>query len=170
MFEGNQAFDRGGAVLVEAGNVTFKVSSASCPGLAGIAGAAADAEFMHLPACAQEVAMIGNSASGERGREGVGGALALSERCIDGVCTLITATLSSVNISGNTAAMAGGGILYRGANPNSTISLWDSLVAANAIVGQGPLGAGGAQIAGIHRSVSAAGCIRQSLQVCDNHL
>ena len=38
MFEGNQAFDRGGAVLVEAGNVTFSVSSASCPGLACVAG------------------------------------------------------------------------------------------------------------------------------------
>ena len=109
--------------------------------------------------------MIGNTASGERGTEGVGGGIALSERCIDGVCTRVTATLSSMNISGNAAAVAGGGILYRGANLNSSFTLHDSLVAANAIVGQGATGAGGAQIDWFRGSVPPAGCVKQ-LALC----
>eukprot|EP00887_Chlorella_sp_A99_P008033 scaffold12.g8033.t1 len=58
--------------------------------------------------------------------QGVGGGLALVERCSDGgSCTPVTVTLSKADISGNSAVTAGGGLYYAG---NSTSASSSSLV------------------------------------------
>ena len=74
--------------------------------------------------CLQAVELVGNAATGGGMSDGVGGAIALDERCArGGLCSPITALLSALNVSGNVARMAGGGLFYAGFNPGSRLAV-----------------------------------------------
>jgi hypothetical protein len=70
------------------------------------------------------VALIGNTALGAGNYDGVGGAIALDERCVDGSqCAPVTAQLRMLNMTGNSAQAAGGAIFLNGSSPTGGLML-----------------------------------------------
>lgn len=76
-----------------------------------------------LMACAQGVALAGNQARAYGTASGVGGGIALSERCSAAGCEAVSARLLNVNLTANSAGLAGGAIFFNGTNPASRLEL-----------------------------------------------
>ncbi len=76
-----------------------------------------------LMACAQGVALAGNQAGADGTASGVGGGIALSERCSAAGCEAVFARLLNVNLTANSAGLAGGAIFFNGTNPASRLEL-----------------------------------------------
>ena len=74
--------------------------------------------------CPQTVELVGNTALGAGNYDGVGGAIALDERCVDGgQCAPVTAQLRMLNVTGNSAQAAGGAICLNGSSPTGGLML-----------------------------------------------
>jgi hypothetical protein len=73
----------------------------------------------------QTVELLGNAAVGGGMYQGMGGGIALEERCATagGPCRPVSASLAALNASGNAAALAGGGLYFAGAHPDSSLAV-----------------------------------------------
>jgi hypothetical protein len=69
------------------------------------------------------VELSGNKATGSASLDGVGGAIALDERCTNAGCPAITARLVGLNLTGNAAQLAGGALFYSGSSRDSSLVL-----------------------------------------------
>lgn len=67
----------------------------------------------------QDVDFKGNTATGGDNLDGVGGAVALVERCALSGCARVTASIVASKFSANTALKAGGGLFYNGSTDGS---------------------------------------------------
>ncbi len=97
--------------------------------LAQLAGGAIFAESGQMNV--QRTALENNRAGVPNVRDGLGGALSLRERCVNGQCTMLRAFVYDIEIHGNVAQLAGGGIHVSGANPHSQTTILNAKFVAN---------------------------------------
>lgn len=76
-----------------------------------------------LKSCLQMVALSGNLAGADGAASGVGGGIALSERCSVAGCDAVSARLLNLTLTGNAAGLAGGAVFFNGTNRNSRLEL-----------------------------------------------
>ena len=76
-------------------------------------------------------------------RDGYGGAVALSERCMETECSVIIAEFDNTEMQQNTAQLAGGGMYISGLNEKSATSVLNSKFVANTVGEAFSIGIGG---------------------------
>lgn len=109
--------------------------------LAQLAGGAIFAESGQLNV--QRTAFEDNRAGLPSVRDGLGGALSLKERCVNGACTMLQALVYDADIQGNVAQLAGGGIHVSGSNPESQTTIVNAKFVANQASSGFTMGIGG---------------------------
>ncbi|KAL4457343.1 hypothetical protein ABPG75_012208 [Micractinium tetrahymenae] len=106
----------------------------------------------------QGVELSGNRAGADSAAGGAGGAIALSERCSAAGCEAVSARLLSLNLTANSAGLAGGAVFFNGSNPSSRLELNSSTVTGNAASAE-LLGMGGGLFLGYPNFCLAATAI-----------
>jgi predicted outer membrane repeat protein len=109
--------------------------------LAQMAGGAIFAESGEVNV--QRTAFEDNRAGVPHVRDGLGGALSLRERCVNGTCTMLHALVHDSEIHGNVAQLAGGGIYVSGSNPKSQTTIANAKFVANQASSGFSMGIGG---------------------------